>query len=190
MNDVNAMRRAAMNIPLPYTLPNDDVTYRPDYGTLPSDRGVNQAVMENVELPLLADQQAHLDATLQAFRALFEEQSLRVAGPATVAFSHVEGKPFNHSFAVRDPAKLKAMKDIVSGMVKEGILVPSSSPFSSASFVVPKPFSKKWRFVTDFRPLNKVTRPIRGSPPPIQALLDSLRENPIRSQMSSKDNSV
>ena len=40
----------------------------------------------------------------------------------------------------------------------KGYIVPSDSPYSFSTFMVPKKDSSKLRYIIDYRPLNTVTR--------------------------------
>jgi len=61
-----------------------------------------------------------------------------------------------HPYRV-SPVKLKAMRDEVRYMLDNGIVEPSSSQWSSPSILVPKP-DGSYRFCTDFRRVNAVTK--------------------------------
>ena len=79
---------------------------------------------------------------------------------------------------------MTALREHVDSMVRMGILEPTTSQFSSPSFVVPKPNQPgKFRFVTDFRRMNERTMQTRGGPPSIDVCLNALRDKPYRSQL-------
>jgi hypothetical protein len=63
-------------------------------------------------------------------------------------------------------------------MLRDGIIAPSSSPWNSPIFVVPKKIDasgvRKWRIVVDFRKLNDVTIGDSFPLPVISEVLDAL----------------
>lgn len=53
------------------------------------------------------------------------------------------------------PPKMKALRGLVEGMLKEGVIRPSTSPYASPMFLVPKPNGGGFRPVVDYRELNR-----------------------------------
>jgi len=63
-------------------------------------------------------------------------------------------RPYTHPPAVR-----RIIEQETADMLRNGIIEESQSPWSSPCLVVRKPSSDSWRFVVDFRALNKIIKP-------------------------------
>ncbi|MEM6771647.1 MAG: reverse transcriptase family protein, partial [Bacteroidota bacterium] len=112
------------------------------------------------------------------------DEHLRIAGPATAHLDTGDNPPFHSAWAPRGPAKFALLRKYIFGVVDQGVLVPTSSAWSPPSFLVPKPgHNNRWRFVTDFRGLNKSTRKARADPPPIGTCTYALKGKRVRSQL-------
>lgn len=75
----------------------------------------------------------------------------------------------------RNPAMQEVMKKEVDQMLRDGIIEPSSSPWSSPVVLVKKP-SGKVRFCIDFRKVNDLSIKDAYPLPYISRVLDKLRE--------------
>nr|KYP33216.1 Retrovirus-related Pol polyprotein from transposon 17.6 [Cajanus cajan] len=116
----------------------------------------------------------------------------------TLQFSHIDAPVFNvpsglppsrsqnHSIPLvegADPVKVRlyryphSRKDqievMITDMLKEGIIVPSTSPFSSLIILVKKK-DGTWRFCTDYRALNAITFKASFPIPTVDELIDEL----------------
>ena len=69
-----------------------------------------------------------------------------------------------------------AVRESVDEMLKEGIVVPSNSPYNFPLLCVPKK-DKTWRVVIDFRKLNDKTIPDRYPVPCMEDLISSIGSN-------------
>lgn len=117
-----------------------------------------------------------------AVTALLEEFHLVFAEPTTLpkhrAWDHriqlLEGtKPVNIRPYRYTPEQKSEIEKQVMEMLKQGLIVPSVSPFSSPVLLVKKK-DQTWRFCVDFRHLNAITVKSCFPLPIIDELLDEL----------------
>ena len=99
-----------------------------------------------------------------------------VPGQTTVIYHDVDigdAQPIKqHPYRV-NPIKLKAMRKEIQYMLKHDIIEPCISDFSSPSMLVPKP-DKSYRFITDYRRINAVTKKDSFPIPRIEDCIDKI----------------
>ena len=93
--------------------------------------------------------------------------------PFTFEVNEAERRhPRNRSQARKyDSTKSAAIKETVQKLLEAGIIKPSRAPYYSYGFVVPKSTEGQWRFVVDFKNLNKISSGEHWPIPNIETLL-------------------
>ena len=113
-----------------------------------------------------------IEGLLQEFVQLFPD----VPGWTTAAIHDVdvgEATPIKqHAYRV-NPIKRKCIRKEVEYMLQNGIVEPSQSQWSSPCVLVPKP-DGSFRFCTDFRKVNSVTKPDCHPLPRIDDCIDQI----------------
>ena len=115
------------------------------------------------------------DLLLQ-YREITLPSTMRTAVPQREVKHHIVTKGPPVAFKARRlaPDKLDAAKKEFQFMIELGICRPSSSCWASPLHCVPKK-NGQWRFVGDYRALNKVTTPDRYPVPHIHDLLNAFQ---------------
>jgi len=101
----------------------------------------------------------------------------RIKGPTNKIEHTIRVKtthPIKQRYRPRNPAMQKIIDDEVEEMLRNNIIEPSTSPWSSPVVIVRKKDGRP-RFCIDFRKVNEVTEPDAYPLPQIHATLDKLR---------------
>lgn len=123
---------------------------------------------------LKADQRSRVD---QLVEKLFSKVDSDRIG-CTNLVEHVivtDSEPIKQRYYNINPHMQKLVNVELDKLLEQGIVEPSSSPWSSPILLVPKK-DKSYRFVVDYRKLNRVTRKDAYPLPYISHTLDKLRD--------------
>ncbi|KAI2644688.1 Retrovirus-related Pol polyprotein from transposon 17.6 [Labeo rohita] len=125
-----------------------------------STRLQNSAILQDLQTflsHLSSEQSENLTSLLHAFPTLFSD----VPGRTTVCVHDIDvgdSPPIKqHPYRV-NPWKREIMQTEAEYMLRHDLAEPSQSPWSSPCLLVPKP-DNTFRFCTDYRKVNKVTKP-------------------------------
>lgn len=126
----------------------------------PAKRLKNSAILKNLQCflaHLSKEQSEQIISFIQSYPSLFSD----VPGRTSVIQHDIdvgEAPPVKqHSYRV-NPRKLDIMRTEVEYMLKHGIAVSSQSPWSSPCLLVPES-NGSYRFCTDYRKVNSLTKP-------------------------------
>jgi len=125
----------------------------------------------------LASQTPGERQALQEFLDREFEKFEGVSGPTGKAQHHIRLKdptPIKQTYRPRNPAMQAVINQEVEEMLRQGIIEPSDSPWSSPIVVIRKK-DDKHRFCIDFRRVNEVTHRDAYPLPQVTATLDKLR---------------
>ena len=84
-----------------------------------------------------------------------------------------DAKPIKQHYYRVNPAKRAALDKEIDYMLENGIVEPSYSDWSSPCVLIPKP-DKTWRFCTDYKKLNSVTKTYTFPIPRIDDCIDQI----------------
>ena len=124
---------------------------------------------------LTEEQKESLRKFLEKELAALSEATSERRG-TTLATHHIdvgEAQAIKQRYYPFAPAVEKAMQEEVDKMLKEGIIEPSSSDWSSPVVMIKR--NEKYRFCLDFRKVNSVTKKDAYPLPYMSAILDKLR---------------
>ena len=79
-----------------------------------------------------------------------------------------------------DSSKAEIMAETIKKLLAAGVIQPSRANYHSHGFVVPKSMEGQWRFVVDFKNLNKISSAERWPIPNIEALLRRIGDKHAR----------
>ena len=85
------------------------------------------------------------------------------------------------------PGQTKVARNIINELIEDGIVRPSSSPWSSPIHLVPKPNSEDYRLVGDYRQLNLVTKKDRYTLPYLSDFSQDLYGKKVFSNLDLKN---
>ncbi|KAL0153953.1 hypothetical protein M9458_050710 [Cirrhinus mrigala] len=145
-----------------------------DYSIFPT-RLQNSAILQDLSgfLSHLTVEQSHdLMDLLSNFSTLFRD----VPGRTSVCVHDIDVGDANpikqHPYRL-NPRKREVMQAEVDYLLRHGMAVPSQSPWSSPCLLVPKPDST-FRFCTDYRKVNNITKPDSFPLPRIEDCVDKV----------------
>lgn len=124
-----------------------------------------------VPIELEEDRKSILREALRPFLDMFSE----VPGDSTLYEHRIEVLPPNHyplkaKMHIMSKGKRQVFDKTFFELLRYGIIRPSNSPWSSGAFVLPKK-DGTWRFIVDYRELNKITVPDNYPLPNIEEIL-------------------
>ena len=120
----------------------------------------NSTVLKNMNFKLRhmeLEKREELIGVIKSYKNLFQDTPRRTN--AIVHDVEVENvEPIKqHPYRV-NPRKREIMRQEIDYMLKHDLIEPSNSPWSSPSVLVPKPGEDGFRFCTDYRKVNQVTK--------------------------------
>nr|KYP46439.1 Transposon Ty3-I Gag-Pol polyprotein [Cajanus cajan] len=122
-----------------------------------------------------ADMEPELAMLLYTYRTVFDvpsglppSRSQNHSIPLVEGAGPIKVRPYRYPHSRKDQIEV-----MITDMLKEGIIVPSTSPFSSPIILVKKK-DGTWRFCTDYRALNAITVKDSFPIPTVDELIDEL----------------
>ncbi len=157
--DFSVVKPVSTAVVLPVKCPEEDGLVEKNVQVL-SAHLQNSVILRDLHLHLSHLTKEHCEAVsdlIAKFPNLFSD----VPSQTTVLSHDIDvgdSKPVKqHPYRV-NPKKREVMKSEVTYLVKHGLATPSQSPWSSPCILVPKPDST-FRFCTDYRKVNAMTKP-------------------------------
>lgn len=147
-----------------------------------SEIGVNSVSVETSTLS--GSQQAQLDELLDGLFATIDPLAL---GCTTLVEHTIEtdSAPIKQRYYPISPAMQKVVDRELDGMLAQGVIERSNSPWSSPILLIPKR-DNTYRFCVDYRKLNAVTKRDAYPLPYVSHILDKLRDARFLSTLDIK----
>ena len=122
---------------------------------------------------LTRQQEQNLENLLERYKDIFakDENDLGRTNIVKHEIDTGKHKPIKQAAYRVNPHKKRIIEEEISKMFKKGVIQRSNSPWSSPVTLVPKT-NGKWRFCTDYRKLNEITRKDNHPLPRIDTLLE------------------
>src|SRR5918912_565068 len=122
---------------------------------------------------LTQQQEQNLENLLERYKDIFakDENDLERTNIVKHEIDTGKHKPIKQAAYRVNPHKKRIIEEEISKMFKKGVIQRSNSPWSSPVTLVPKT-NGKWRFCTDYRKLNEITRKDNHPLPRIDTLLE------------------
>jgi hypothetical protein len=119
------------------------------------------------------EQKEKLQKLIQEFEDIFakDENDLGRTNLAKHSINTGDHEPIKQGAYIVNSNKKKIIEEETQKMLKKGVIRKSNSPWSSPVTLVPKP-NGKWRFCTDYRKLNTITKKDNHPLPRINTLLE------------------
>lgn len=125
---------------------------------------------------LSGDQKSMADSIIAQFRAIsYEERGLGRTHLITHSIDTGDATPIRQRYYRMSPEKQRILVEQLDEMLKEDVVEPCESPWSSPVLLTPKK-NGELRFCLDSRKLNAITKKDAYSLPYISEILDNLRD--------------
>lgn len=144
--------------------------------------------LEAVSLVPHSDLSESEQETLRKFQEKWKSESKKTIGCTTLVEHEIDTgdhKPIKQRYYPVSPAIQEVLDKEIEVMLKEGIIEPSKSGWSSPVVLIKKP-DKTYRFCVDYRQLNAVTKRDAYPLPYVSHTLDKLRDAKFLSSIDIK----
>lgn len=154
----------------------DSILFHEDDSALKSDSlGQTQVTLCSYEL-LSKDQKNMADQLISQFRDIsYEERGLGRTTLITHRIDTGDAAPIRQRYYRMSPEKQRILAEQLDEMLKDDVVEPCESPWSSPVLLTPKK-NGELRFCLDSRKLNSITKKDAYSLPYISEILDNLRD--------------